>query len=112
DGIRIGVDLTSFKERDLGYEEVPSTGAFLKDRFSRKKKYKVPNIFQTAMSTVTLASNEKREKSIPYLDIHLAPEVSRFGFFKLNNLDKLEEVGYQIAINAFMDKADLFAIAK
>ncbi|MEO0405561.1 MAG: patatin-like phospholipase family protein, partial [Bacteroidota bacterium] len=32
DGIRIGVDLTSFKERDLGYEEVPSTGAFLKDR--------------------------------------------------------------------------------
>ncbi|NQX91132.1 MAG: patatin-like phospholipase family protein [Flavobacteriales bacterium] len=112
DGIRIGVDLTSFKERELGYDEVPSTGAFLKDRFSGKKRFKVPNIFQTAMSTVTLASNEKRVQSIPYLDIHLTPEVSRFGFLNWKNLEKLEEVGYQVAMNAFMDRADLFAIAK
>lgn len=98
DGPSIGVDLSSTKKRNLGYDKVPSHKEMLLNKITKKKQYKVPSLFQTIMGTLTLASNEKREKNEKKFDVLIKPDVAKFGFLNFDKIDQLIEVGYQASI--------------
>lgn len=95
DGPNIGVDLSHTKDRVLGYDEVPSNWSIIKDKFNKKKKFKIPSIYQTIMGTMTLASEEKRKAGLSKFDVIINPEVSKFGFLNFEKHDKILEEGYR-----------------
>ncbi len=93
----IGVDLSITKHRELGYEKVPGNRTLMKQKITGKRKYKVPNINQIMMGTMILASNDRRKRNEKKFDIYIKPDVSKFGFMKWANFDKIIESGYDAA---------------
>ncbi|MDA7502010.1 patatin-like phospholipase domain-containing protein [Chitinophagales bacterium] len=98
EGFTIGVDLAHSKERELGYKKVPSNRKILMGKYAGGKKYKVPNIYQVIMGTMTLASSEKRKENIKKFDVYLQPDVARFGFLNMKKFHEIVEEGYQSSL--------------
>jgi NTE family protein len=96
-GTNIGVDLSTSKKRDLGFDKIPSNLTLLKQKLFGKIKYKVPNISQIMMGTLTLASEEKVRNNEKKFDLYIKPDVSGFGFLEWNNFDALIKCGYDTA---------------
>lgn len=98
-GPTIGVDLSHVKERDLNYDKIPSNRKLALSKITRKKKYKVPNIYQIIMGTMTLASDEKKRSNIKNFDLYLQPDVAKFGFLDLKKFDKVVAAGYDSTVD-------------
>lgn len=103
DGPSFGVDLSNITRRELGYDKVPSNSQLMLNKITRKKKYKVPNIYQTIMGTMTLASNEKRLAYENKFDVLIKPAVSRYGFLNFDRIDDLIEEGYSASFSVLQD---------
>lgn len=93
-GYSIGVDLSSLKERELGYQEIPSNKKLLRDKFRTKKRFKVPNMIQIIMGTLTLASGEKRLANQEKFDLYLSPEIGSYGFMAWKDHQAMIDEGY------------------
>jgi len=94
----IGVDLSTIKERQLGYQKVPTNLQLTKAKLKGSKTYKVPNIYQIIMGTMTLASDEKKRRNIPKFDLYIQPNVRKFGFLDFKKFDALIEEGYRSSL--------------
>lgn len=103
DGPIIGVDLSTIKKRDLGYDKIPSNLELTKSKFTRGRKYKVPNIYQIIMGTMTLASDEKKRANIPKFDVYIRPNVGKYGFLDFKKFNELVEEGYRSSIDVLRE---------
>lgn len=92
-GKKIAVTLHSTKKYELGYEVVPESWQYLKDKYLGKKKYKVPSISNIIMESLVLASYAKYGELTEKADLHLHPPIHKIGILDWNAFDEMIKIG-------------------
>lgn len=96
-GKKIAVTLHSTKKYQLGYEVVPESWQYLKDKFLGKRKYKVPSISTIIMESLVLASYAKYEELTEKADLHLHPPIKKIGILDWSAFEKMIQIGRECA---------------
>ncbi len=104
----IGIDFLIDKERKVSLKMMPSNFEVIKDRLSfwRKKKYRVPSLTSTIVNSTILYSTSKRGVSKNMLDLHLNPDVNKYGITAWSKYDEIVKIGYAYAKNVLQNMTE------
>ena len=100
----IGVDFMVDKSRKIDLDEMPSNNQVLKDKllFWKKNKYRVPGMTSTIVNSTILYSTSKRGYNKTFLDLHLNPNLNKYGITAWKKFDEIVKQGYLYA-NEYLD---------
>ena len=84
---------------DWGFDKVPGTWSLIFDHFRKRsdRRYPLPSIVATLMTTTFLSSAQKVTTLLGDVDLLFNPDVSRFGMLEWRSYDDLVDTGYQHA---------------
>ncbi len=92
-GKKIAVTLHSTKKYELGYEVVPGSWQYLKDKYLGTRKYKVPSISTIIMESLVLASYARYNELTEKADLHLHPPINKIGILDWSSFDEMIKTG-------------------
>jgi predicted acylesterase/phospholipase RssA len=75
----IAISLTSMAVRFVDYAETPSTSRLLWDKFTGKKKYRVPGIASLIINSLTLNSRQKQENTKANVSLYFEMDLKGVG---------------------------------
>jgi NTE family protein len=75
----IAISLTSMATRFVDYAETPSTSRLLWDKFTGKKKYRVPGIASLIINSLTLNSRQKQENTKANVSLYFEMDLKGVG---------------------------------
>jgi NTE family protein len=93
----IGVDLSGRKARRYDHDDVPGTFELLRDRLRSKRKYKLPGLGTTLMTTTILYSESRREQAKGSVDLYVNPDIAGISLLDWKAFDRIVEIGYRAA---------------
>jgi NTE family protein len=90
----IGVDLARDKSRVYDYPEVPSPWELFRDRFRKKRRYRLPTLAAIMMETTILYSASRQGVARRAVDLYMRPDLGRIGLLDWAAFDRIVEIGY------------------
>lgn len=93
----VGVDLSGRKARRYDHDDVPGTFDLLRDRLRSKRKYRLPGLGTTLMTTTILYSESRREQAKASVDVYVNPDVAGVSLLDWKAFDRIVEIGYKAA---------------
>lgn len=100
---QIVVTLQAAKQYELGYDVVPDSWEYFKQKYFKKKSVRVPNIASIIMQSMVLASISKYRNAIEKADLHLLPPVNKIGLLELDGFDKIVKIGNEYTESMLTD---------
>lgn len=107
----IAVDLTSRRQSDVTFDEVPSPWAILRGRllpFGRR--YSLPGAATMILKATELGTRRRVMELAARADLLLQPPVHRFGMLQVHHFDQVVNAGYEYALEhvaAWLEKRKL-----
>lgn len=107
----VAVDLTSRRQSDVSFDEVPSPWAILRGRllpFTRR--YSLPGAATMILKATELGTRRRVMELAARADLLLQPPVHRFGMLQVSHFDDVVNAGYEYALEhvaAWLEKRKL-----
>lgn len=98
-GFLIGSDLLQAGFTPLDLDELPNTWQLLRDRLRPrgKRRYRVPRLTSTLVSTTTLVSQSRQREARKRTDLCFTPSMKDIGMLDWGRFDAIVEIGYRHA---------------
>lgn len=96
----IAVKVSSRREYDVDYDELPSSWTLARSRWLPfiGRRYRVPGLASILLKSIELGTIEKTDTLGAMADLLIHPPVRRFGMTDVKHFDEIVEAGYQDAV--------------
>lgn len=90
----IAISLTQLKSRPVEFDQTPSSGSLLWDKFTGGKKYRLPGIASILVNSLTLNSRQKQEMSKSGVAIYVEMELKGIGMMDDSKWKEIVQKGH------------------
>jgi NTE family protein len=105
-GTVMGVDLSNNKARRIEFDEMPSSGALLRDKLRSRKnrRYKLPSLPNLLINTTVLYSQSRQKHAKAHTDLYFNPPLDRIGMLDWRKFDDVVQRGYEHALDVLAQR--------